>query len=121
MIAGLLDHLWQSTLFAGAVALLMPLFRRQAAALRFWLWFAASMKFLFPFALLVMLGRRVLSAMTPAAAEPVLAMIRPAAAPFAAIAAPLAAQAPVDVPAMDMAAVAVWAESVTLVAVTVTV
>jgi beta-lactamase regulating signal transducer with metallopeptidase domain len=108
VIAGLLDHLWQSTLFAGAVALLMPLFRRQAAALRFWLWFAASMKFLFPFAFLVMLGRRILSTMTPAAAEPVLAMIRPAAAPFAAIAAPLAAQAPVHVPAMDMAAV-VWA------------
>src|SRR5262245_48775656 len=34
----------------------MPLFRRQSAALRFWLWFAASVKFLFPFSLLVWLG-----------------------------------------------------------------
>lgn len=32
MIAALLDHLWQSTLFAGAIATLMPLFRRQPAA-----------------------------------------------------------------------------------------
>ena len=105
MIAGLLDHLWQSTLFAGAIALSMPLFRRQAAALRFWLWFAASMKFLFPFALLMSLGRHILAAMTPAVAEPVLAMVRPAAAPFAAIATPLAAPAPAHLPAADMAAV----------------
>lgn len=48
MIAALLDHLWQSTLFAGAIALCMPLFRRQSASLRFWLWFTASMKFLIP-------------------------------------------------------------------------
>jgi beta-lactamase regulating signal transducer with metallopeptidase domain len=115
VIAGLLDHLWQSTLFAGAVALAMPLFRRQAAALRFWLWFAASMKFLFPFALLMMLGRRILSAMTPAAAEPVLAMIRPAAAPFAAIAASLAAPAPTHVPAMDLAVV-VWSAGLVAIA-----
>jgi beta-lactamase regulating signal transducer with metallopeptidase domain len=105
MIAGLLDHLWQSTLFAGAVALLMPLFRRQSAGLRFWLWFTASMKFLFPFALLMMLGHRILSAMTPAVAGPVLLAIRPAAAPFAAIAAPLAA--PAHIPAADIATV-VW-------------
>ena len=29
MIAALLDHLWQSTLFAAGIAALMPLFRRQ--------------------------------------------------------------------------------------------
>ena len=59
MTAALLDHLWQSTLFAGAIALLMPLFRRQAASLRFWLWFAASMKFLVPFAALAALGEHL--------------------------------------------------------------
>jgi len=105
MIAALLDHLWQSTLFAGAIALLVQLFRRQAAALRFWLWFTASMKFLFPFALLMMLGRRVVSVLTPEIAAPILTAIRPAAAPFAAIAMPLAA--PAHVPAADVAAV-VW-------------
>jgi beta-lactamase regulating signal transducer with metallopeptidase domain len=105
MIAGLLDHLWQSTLFAGAIGLLVPLFRRQAAALRFWLWFTASMKFLFPFALLILLGRRIISVLTPEIAAPVLTVIRPAAAPFAAIAMPLAA--PAQIPATDVAAV-VW-------------
>lgn len=52
----MIDHLWQSTLFVGVIALVMPLFRRQSAALRFWMWFAASLKFLFPFSLLVWLG-----------------------------------------------------------------
>jgi beta-lactamase regulating signal transducer with metallopeptidase domain len=52
-----LDHLWQSTLLAMAVALLTLLLPRQRAAVRFWLWFAASMKFLLPFALLTLLGR----------------------------------------------------------------
>jgi beta-lactamase regulating signal transducer with metallopeptidase domain len=103
MIAALLDHLWQSTLFAGAVTLLVPLFRRQSASLRYWLWFTASMKFLFPFALLTMLGRHTVSAVTPAIGEQVLAAIRPAAVPFVAIAAP----APTHIPAIDLAA-AVW-------------
>ena len=52
MIASLLDHFWQSTLFAGGIGLLSLLFRRNGAAVRFWLWFAASLKFLLPFALL---------------------------------------------------------------------
>jgi len=108
LIAALLDHLWQSTLFAGAIALSMPLFRRQPAALRFWLWFAASMKFLFPFAPLVLVGRHILAAMTPAALEPVLAVLRPATASLAVIAVPLATPAPSHLPAMDLAAI-VWA------------
>jgi len=56
VITALLDHIWQSTLFAGAVGLLTLAFRRNRAALRFWLWFAASMKFLVPFAALAALG-----------------------------------------------------------------
>ena len=56
MIAALLDHIWQSTLFAGAAWLLTLAFRRNGAALRFWLWFAASIKFLVPFAALAALG-----------------------------------------------------------------
>jgi beta-lactamase regulating signal transducer with metallopeptidase domain len=52
----MIDHLWQSTLFAALIALVVPLFRKQSAALRFWLWFAASAKFLFPLSLLVWLG-----------------------------------------------------------------
>ncbi len=56
MIAALLDHLWQSTLFAAAVALLTLAFRRHGAAIRHGLWFAASIKFLMPFSLLAALG-----------------------------------------------------------------
>lgn len=52
----MIDHLWQSTLCAAAIALVVPLFAKQSAALRFWLWFSASAKFLFPFSLLIWLG-----------------------------------------------------------------
>lgn len=52
----MIDHLWQSTLFALVIAAMVPLFRRQSAGIRFWLWFAASVKFLVPLSLLVKLG-----------------------------------------------------------------
>lgn len=50
------DHLWQSTLFAGAAALVAVALRRYGASLRFWVWLAASLKFFVPFAALVALG-----------------------------------------------------------------
>jgi hypothetical protein len=53
------NHLWQSTLFALAAALLTLAFRKNRAAIRSGLWFSASVKFLIPFALLTMLGGRV--------------------------------------------------------------
>jgi len=53
------NHLWQSTLFALAAALLTLAFRKNRARVRYWLWFGASVKFLIPFALLTMLGGRV--------------------------------------------------------------
>ena len=54
--SALANHLWQSTLFAAFVALLMPLLRRNRAQVRYRLWMAASIKFLLPFSLLVGLG-----------------------------------------------------------------
>jgi hypothetical protein len=57
-IAILGNHLWQSTLFAAAAWLLTLALRRHRAQVRYWLWLAASVKFLVPFALLV---RRVIS------------------------------------------------------------
>jgi len=54
--APLANHLWQSTLFAGAAALLTLLLKKNRAGARYWLWLAASMKFLIPFSLLVSLG-----------------------------------------------------------------
>src|SRR5262245_21186307 len=50
------NHLWQSTLFAALVALLTLGFRQNRAAIRCWLWTAASVKFLVPFALLISIG-----------------------------------------------------------------
>ena len=82
MIAALLDHLWQSTLFAVCVAALAMLVRRQAARLRFALWLTASLKFLLPFSALVSLGRWLLPpVLVPG---PVLAALEPAALPFSA-------------------------------------
>jgi bla regulator protein blaR1 len=56
MTAALLDHLWQSTLFALAAALVTLALRRNAARVRFWVWLAAAAKFLIPFSLLSGLG-----------------------------------------------------------------
>ena len=42
MIQALIDHLWQSTLFALFVALLAVMVRRSGGAVRYGLWFAAS-------------------------------------------------------------------------------
>jgi hypothetical protein len=50
------DHLWQSTLFAVAAGLLTLILRQNHARARYWLWLAASLKFLIPFTLLVGLG-----------------------------------------------------------------
>jgi bla regulator protein blaR1 len=55
----ILNHLWQSTAFAVAVALACRALRRNSPRLRYWLWLAASMKFLLPFSLLVSTGARV--------------------------------------------------------------
>jgi uncharacterized protein (TIGR03435 family) len=52
----LLNHLWQTTLFAVAIFLLTCVFRRDRANVRYALWFAASVKFLVPFAVLRWVG-----------------------------------------------------------------
>jgi bla regulator protein blaR1 len=56
VIPGIVGHLWQSTAFAGAAWLVVLTLRRNRATLRYWVWFAASAKFLIPFSLLVVLG-----------------------------------------------------------------
>ena len=59
MIPQILEHLWQSTLFAGAAWLLTLALLRHRAAVRSWVWCAASLKFLIPFSLLVSAGNQV--------------------------------------------------------------
>src|SRR5438876_7311733 len=55
-LSALANHLWQSTLFAAVVALFALGLKRNRAAIRCWLWTAASVKFLIPFALLIGIG-----------------------------------------------------------------
>jgi uncharacterized protein (TIGR03435 family) len=57
--AEILNHLWQTTAFAAAIGLATLAFRRNSPRLRYWLWLAASLKFLIPFSLLVSTGARV--------------------------------------------------------------
>src|SRR5580658_8720023 len=58
MIQALLNHLWQSTLFAAAAGLLTLMLRTNSARVRYWIWLAASLKFLIPFWLLIGLGNQ---------------------------------------------------------------
>lgn len=50
------NHLWQSTFFAAVAGLLTLILRKNQARTRYWLWLAASAKFLIPFSLLVAVG-----------------------------------------------------------------
>ncbi len=60
MIAPILDHLWQSTVILCLAGLATQLLRRNSAGARYWLWFAASVKFLIPLSLLTALSCRLL-------------------------------------------------------------
>ena len=82
-MTALLDHLWQSSLFALAAGLLSLALSGNAARIRFWLWFTASLKFLLPFAALVFLGER-LARLMPAPLLPSLRVLAPAAEKFSA-------------------------------------
>jgi bla regulator protein BlaR1 len=53
------NHLWQSTLFAGAAGLLTLALRKNPARARHWIWVAASWKFLIPFSLFVAMGGQI--------------------------------------------------------------
>jgi beta-lactamase regulating signal transducer with metallopeptidase domain len=71
----LANHLWQSTVFAAVVALTTMAMRRNSARLRYWLWLAASLKFLIPFSVLVNLGGGI-ARPTAAPALPALTVVR---------------------------------------------
>jgi bla regulator protein BlaR1 len=58
-LEAVLAHLWQSTLVAAAIALVALVCRRADAQTRYWIWFAASLKFVIPFAALTSLGARL--------------------------------------------------------------
>jgi uncharacterized protein (TIGR03435 family) len=80
----MLNHLWQSTLFAACAALLALVLRKNRAQARYRLWLVASAKFLFPFSLLVEAGSRFGRHSATAAIPSVLSpMIQRASQPFA--------------------------------------
>jgi bla regulator protein blaR1 len=58
-LSPLANHLWQSTLGVAAIWLLTVGLRKNHAAVRYWLWLAASVKFLIPLSLLVSVGSQV--------------------------------------------------------------
>ena len=53
------NHIWQSTIFALAAGLLALMLRRNSASVRYWIWFAAAMKFLVPLAALSAVANRL--------------------------------------------------------------
>jgi bla regulator protein BlaR1 len=63
------NHLWQSTLCGAAAWLLTLTLRRNRAAVRYWLWLAASAKFLIPFSLLAGAGGQLGWRAAPAIAQ----------------------------------------------------
>src|SRR5262245_41796937 len=50
------NHVWQSTLFIGACWLAARLLKHNRASIRYSIWLAASVKFLFPFSILIGIG-----------------------------------------------------------------
>ena len=76
MTASLLaDHVWQSTIIAGAAWLLTIALRRNRASARHAVWLSASLKFLVPFALLVSAGSHLGWRASPMFARPQMAVV----------------------------------------------
>jgi len=107
-VTALLDHLWQSTLFALPLSALTLLLHRHAAAARFWLWFAVSVKFLVPFSLLMALGAALTWPVAPMLpGGPMLEVLQDTAAPFTNT--PAASLVPDGTTAWIMLLIATWA------------
>jgi bla regulator protein blaR1 len=59
------NHLWQTTLFVVIAGLLTLLLQKNHARIRYWIWLAASLKFLIPFTLLSWIGSHLAWAHVP--------------------------------------------------------
>lgn len=67
--AVVVNHLWQSTLSVGIAWLLAVALKKNCARARYWVWFAASLKFLLPFSFLIAGGGWLRSLLHVAAME----------------------------------------------------
>ena len=86
------NHLWQSTFFVFLAALLTLALRKNHARTRYWLWLAASVKFLLPLSLLVSIGSHLAGPRPTAAVQTGLySAIEEVSQPFTQQAAPIAA------------------------------
>ena len=82
--AAVVNHLWQSTLVAGAACVLAFALRKNHAQVRYWVWFVASVKFLVPFSVLMEMGAWLRSFIPATAARPSVArVVEQVAQPFA--------------------------------------
>jgi hypothetical protein len=64
------NHLWQSSLFAAVAAVLTFVLRKNSAAVRYWVWFVATLKFFVPFSAVMALGNLVEWRVAPAISPP---------------------------------------------------
>jgi beta-lactamase regulating signal transducer with metallopeptidase domain len=101
MLGAFIDHLWQSTLFVIVAWALAALLRNNSARVRYWIWLAASLKFLVPFSLLALAGSQIGDiVMDPGVQGPVSSEVRQLAAP---IVAPATFIAPADSNGINLA------------------
>jgi bla regulator protein blaR1 len=104
------NHLWQSTVFAVVAGSLTLALRKNAARVRYWIWMAASIKFLIPLSLLVTLGSHIEWRTAPPTVQPSVSfVIQEVSQPFAApsVSSPLANVPPAPNP-LPMILVGLW-------------
>jgi bla regulator protein BlaR1 len=106
------NHLWQSTGFAAAAVLLALALRANHARARYWLWLAASVKFLVPFSVLAAIGSglgRWLAPATPVSRLPfVMEQIVQPFAPIQDASVPGAASVPATTNLLPALLLALW-------------
>jgi bla regulator protein BlaR1 len=108
-IAPVVNHLWQSTLFALAAALLALTLRRNRAEVRYMLWLAASVKFLVPFAALLAIGGQIPWRTAPLPQPDLSFVMDVVSEPFGTVVGVAPSRAPNGVmPAIAIACLAIW-------------
>jgi len=68
----IVKHIWESTVIAIAAGGVSLMLRRNSASVRYWVWFAAAVKFLVPFATLAALANQFSLPQSPRAATAVI-------------------------------------------------